>query len=590
MMDARKEYEERLARWNGQVAQNERSHQRMGNVRVLLAVGLVVAAVLLRNAVHFGFLLTGVFLGVVLSGMVHDRILERRELARRLARFYQRGLDRLAGRWAGKGSAGTEFLDKQHPYAIDLDIFGTGSLFELVNTAQTRGGRTELAHWLLEGAEPAEVAARQKAVGEMRSSVDLREELARRSGNARAHINTEALMAWAGQPPHAAAAGERLAALILPLITWTLLALGEFEVFGLALTVQCGLARFYRARTAKALSSMDLPAGDLAWLSELLACLEGEIFQAPRLQELRAKWKQEGVSASASLRKLARMVESMDARSSFLFALIGPFFLMKTQFAFALEAWRARHRSMIQDWLTALGEMEALSSLAGYAYEHPADVFPELVVEPGARLIEARGLGHPLIAESSAVRNDLLLDSGRPLHVISGSNMSGKSTWLRAIGVNVVLARAGAPVRASAMRLSPLQIGASIRTVDSLQEGVSRFYAEIKRLRQIVELTDRPEGMVFLIDEVLGGTNSHDRQIGAAYIVKALVERGAVGLITTHDLALTKVVEEVKPSGANFHFEDQLVDGKLSFDYRLRTGVVTKSNALDLMRSIGLEV
>jgi DNA mismatch repair ATPase MutS len=176
------------------------------------------------------------------------------------------------------------------------------------------------------------------------------------------------------------------------------------------------------------------------------------------------------------------------------------------------------------------------------------------------------------------------------LHVISGSNMSGKSTWLRAIGVNVALARAGAPVRASAMRLSPLQIGASIRTTDSLQEGVSRFYAEIKRLRQIVELTERPEGMVFLIDEVLGGTNSHDRQIGAAYIVKALVERGAVGLITTHDLALTKVVEEVKPAGANFHFEDQLLDGKLSFDYQLRAGVVTKSNALDLMRSIGLQV
>jgi DNA mismatch repair ATPase MutS len=199
-------------------------------------------------------------------------------------------------------------------------------------------------------------------------------------------------------------------------------------------------------------------------------------------------------------------------------------------------------------------------------------------------------LAHPLIAESSAVRNDILLDSNLPLHVISGSNMSGKSTWLRAIGANLVLALAGAPVRARQFRMTSLQIGASIRTVDSLQEGVSRFYAEIKRLRQIVQLTEQPGRMVFLIDEVLGGTNSHDRQIGAAYIVKALVNRGAVGLITTHDLALTRVVEEVKPRGANFHFEDQLADGKLSFDYRLQPGVVTKSNALDLMRSIGLDV
>jgi DNA mismatch repair ATPase MutS len=255
-----------------------------------------------------------------------------------------------------------------------------------------------------------------------------------------------------------------------------------------------------------------------------------------------------------------------------------------------LEAWRARHGPRIGDWLTALGEMEALSSLAGYAYEHPADVFPELVVDSASPMIGAQGLAHQLIAESSAVRNDMLLDAKQPLHVISGSNMSGKSTWLRAIGANLVLAMAGAPVRARQFRITTLQIGASIRTVDSLQEGVSRFYAEIKRVRQIIELSGPGQRVIFLIDEVLGGTNSHDRQVGAAFIVKALVDRGAVGLITTHDLALTQVVEEVKPPGANFHFEDQLAEGKLSFDYRLRPGIVKKSNALDLMRSIGLDV
>ena len=284
------------------------------------------------------------------------------------------------------------------------------------------------------------------------------------------------------------------------------------------------------------------------------------------------------------------LVDSMDARSSFLFALIGPFFLLKTQFAFALEAWRARCGPLVQDWLEALGEMEALSSLAGYAYEHPSDIFPELAANSVSPLIEAQGLAHPLLAESNAVRNDILLDSNQSLHVISGSNMSGKSTWLRAIGVNLVLAMAGAPVRARSFRMTTLQIGASIRTVDSLQEGISRFYAEIKRLKQIMELAGQRQRLIFLIDEVLGGTNSHDRQIGAAYIAKALTERGAVGLITTHDLALTQVAEDMKPKGANFHFEDQLTDGQLSFDYRLRPGVVKKSNALDLMRSIGLDV
>jgi hypothetical protein len=589
-MDARKEYEARLARWSQRVEHHERSHRRTGNLRVLLAAALMVVAVLLRNIVPISFLITGVIVGIFLSGMVHDRILERKDTARRLVRFYRRGLDRLGNRWAGQGFAGTEFLDKQHPYAVDLDIFGTGSLFELVNTAQTQAGRTKLAEWLLRGADHGEIAARQTAVAELRSQVDLREELAMRAGDARAHIHTDALMSWAGQTPNPASAVERVAALCLPLITWSLLLAGEFRLFSLALSAQCGFARVYRERTAKTLSSMNLPARHLSWLSELLGCLEGESFQTPRLQELQAKWQHDGVSASASLGQIARVVECMDARSSFAFALIGPFFLFKTQFAFALEAWRARHGPMIKDWLMALGEMEALSSLGGYAYEHPADVFPQLVVDSASPLIEANGLAHPLIAESNAVRNDLVLDCHQPLHVISGSNMSGKSTWLRAIGVNLVLALAGAPVRARHFRISSLQIGASIRTVDSLQEGVSRFYAEIKRLRQIVLLTDRPERMVFLIDEVLGGTNSHDRQIGAAFIVKALVDRGAVGLITTHDLALTHVVEEVKPPGANFHFEDQLADGKLSFDYRLRPGVVTKSNALDLMRSIGLDV
>jgi hypothetical protein len=589
-MEPKKEYEARLARWRQKVNHYELCHRRTGNLRVLLAAALVVAAVLLRNAVPVGFLLGGVFSGIFLSGMIHDRILERRDTARRMAAFYEGGLDRLSDRWAGKGSAGTEFLDKQHPYAIDLDIFGPGSLFELVNTAQTQAGRTRLAQWLLHGVGEGEVAARQTAVAEMRSKVDLREELAMRAGDARAHIDTDALMSWAAQPPNPAGAVERLAALCLPLLTWSLLLLGEFRLFPLALSVQCGFARTYRRRTAKALTSMNLPARDLLWLSELLSRLESENFQAPRLQEVQAKWKRDGVSASASLRRLARLVDCMDARSSFAFALIGPFFLLKTQFAFALEEWHARHGPMIEDWLKALGEMEALSSLAGYAYEHPSDVFPELVVNSGSTLIEAQGLAHPLIAQSSAVRNDLLLDSNQPLHVISGSNMSGKSTWLRAIGANLVLAMAGAPVRARTFRMTTLQIGASIRTVDSLQEGVSRFYAEIKRLRQIIQLTDQRQRLVFLIDEVLGGTNSHDRQIGAAFIVKALVERGAVGLITTHDLALTQVAEEVKPPGANFHFEDQLAEGKLSFDYRLETGVVKKSNALDLMRSIGLDV
>jgi len=590
IMDPGKEYEARLAQWSRRVDRYELWHRRTGNLRLLFAAALVLVAVLLRNTVAVGWLFTGVFAGLFLSGMVHDRILERRDTARRLAGFYTGGLDRLGYRWAGKGSPGTEFLDKQHPYAADLDLFGTGSLFEFVNTAQTRAGRTQLAEWLLNGAAQGDIAARQKAVAEMRGKLDLREELAVRAGDPQTQIDTDALMSWAAKPRCLTGMAARLGVFCLPLVTWSLYLMGEGQLCLLALAGQCGVALLYMGRTTRTLAAMKLPARDLRWLSDLLGRLEGECFQEARLQELQGKWKRDEVGASASLRRLARLADWVDARNNFAFELIGKFFMLGTQFGFALEGWRARHGPGIEAWLKALGEMEALSSLAGYAFEHPADVFPELAVNSNSPLIQAQGLAHPLIAESRAVRNDIVLDANQPLQVISGSNMSGKSTWLRALGANLVLARAGAPVRARQFRMTPLQIGASIRTVDSLQEGVSRFYAEITRLRQILQLTGQGGRVVFLIDEMLSGTNSHDRRIGAAGVVKALVERGAVGLVTTHDLALTQIVEEVKPPGANFHFEDQLVNGKLSFDYRLQPGVVKKSNALDLMRSIGLEV
>jgi DNA mismatch repair ATPase MutS len=276
-------------------------------------------------------------------------------------------------------------------------------------------------------------------------------------------------------------------------------------------------------------------------------------------------------------------------RRNKMFAPIAMILFWGTQFAFLLESWRAQWGHSVRQWLTALGELEALLALAGHSFEHPKDPFPELIEE--GPFFEGDELGHPLIPESALVRNDLRLGDDLRLFVVSGSNMSGKSTLLRTVGTNIILALAGAPVRARRLVLSPLNVGASIRIQDSLQEGISRFYAEIQRLRQIMDLSEegsRP--LLFLLDEILHGTNSHDRRIGAEAVVRGLVERGAVGLITTHDLALSRVADSLAPAAANVHFVDHLEDGKVLFDYQLRPGVVTKSNALDLMRSIGLEV
>jgi DNA mismatch repair ATPase MutS len=246
------------------------------------------------------------------------------------------------------------------------------------------------------------------------------------------------------------------------------------------------------------------------------------------------------------------------------------------------------HGHNIAGWLNATAEIEALSSLAGYAYENPEDPFPEFSEQ--SPCFDARGLGHPMLPRAKCVRNDVTIAGETRAFVVSGSNMSGKSTLLRTVGINAVLAMAGAPVRAASLRLSPLALGASIRINDSLKEGTSRFYAEIMRLKQLVVIADGSVPLMFLLDELLHGTNSHDRRIGAEAIIKGLVQKGAIGLLTTHDLALAHIVDALAPQAVNVHFEDHIENGRVLFDYHLREGIVRKSNALELMRSIGLEV
>jgi DNA mismatch repair ATPase MutS len=298
--------------------------------------------------------------------------------------------------------------------------------------------------------------------------------------------------------------------------------------------------------------------------------------KAPLLIELQKK-----LSGSKAIAELSRLAALLVAQKNQFFAPLAYLIMWPVQVAFAVEGWRARHGRDIARWLAAAGELEALAALGGYAFEHPDDPFAEIAGE-GA-VFDGQALAHPLLA--GAVANDVQLGDTRLL-LVSGSNMSGKSTLLRTVGTNLVLALAGAPVRAARLRCSPMQLGATLRIQDSLQEGASRFYAEIKKLRQIVDLTARGP-VLFLLDEILAGTNSHDRRIGAEGVVRGLVERGAVGLLTTHDLALA---EMQIPGALNVHFEDHLQDGELRFDYKMRDGVVRKSNALELMRAVGLKV
>jgi DNA mismatch repair ATPase MutS len=328
---------------------------------------------------------------------------------------------------------------------------------------------------------------------------------------------------------------------------------------------------------------------DLELLSGVLARVEGQTFHAPRLLELQSQLRSHQVPGSRAIARLRTIGDLIDSRDNLILRVLDVPLMYSMQVAFAAERWRQTHGGAVRPWLNAVGELEALISLAAYSYEHPADPFPEF--SEGPACIEAEQLAHPLIPAANCVRNNVSLGGEARVLLVSGSNMSGKSTLLRAVGINTVLALAGAPVRAHRLRLTPLQAAASIRVNDSLQEGSSRFYAEITRLREMFNLAGGNPPLLFLLDELLQGTNSNDRRIGAEGIVRALLNRGAIGVVSTHDLALTNIGGPLDGHlFHNVHFQDELENGRMRFDYKLQEGVVTKSNGLELMRSIGLDV
>ncbi|HYD50192.1 MAG TPA: mismatch repair protein, partial [Terriglobales bacterium] len=482
------------------------------------------------------------------------------------------------------------FLDPAHPYTADIDIFGAASLFQFLSTARTRVGEETLASWLLAAAPAPVIRQRQQAVAELAGKLDLREDLAVVS--AAVALHPEKLRAWSAETGLGSARAPRVAAATLVLVNLgAMIAATSGGPVGLpllTLLLQIGFAWYWRSRVHRICADAERALRDLGVLSLLLGRLERETFTGDALRSLRFKLDSEGLPPSRRIHQLSRRVELLDARRNELFAPFGALLMWTTQAALAIEAWRRHHGPAIREWLDVIGEIEALTAFAAYSFEHPEDAFPEIVEGEGH--LAAVALGHPLIADGRNVRNDLRLDAEQRLLIVSGSNMSGKSTLLRAVGVNVVLALAGAPVRAKQLRLSPLGLGASIRVMDSLETGTSRFYAEIKRLRQLVELSGGARPLLFLLDEVLSGTNSHDRRAGAEAVARSLIARGSLGLLTTHDLALAKLADNPELHAINVHFEDTLDRGEMSFDYHLRPGVVQKSNALELMRAVGLEV
>jgi hypothetical protein len=571
-------------------------------------------------------------LGFVWLARNHARVLRAREMAGRAIAFYERGLARLEDRWAGTGEPGERFRDDNHPYANDLDLFGRGSLFELLSIARTQTGEATLAGWLKAPADVPEIRARQEAIEELAPELDLRERLALTGIDVGVSVKTDRLIEWAElpmPPRRALRAVVWMATIAMALASLYLAATTIWWPLGVVILLLTAALRHFREPIDAILSARQSAAAagfvadvlshrvrDLETLAELLAQVEERRFLSARLERLRVHLTDGNRRASRLIARLHLLDELNDWQKNatllpvvlamaglytgrtWLVALaavvIGALMVVRPHVALAVERWRTVNGPRVRIWVDTIAQVEAFNSLAGYRYEQAADPFPEIVATddvPGAGAIfDAAQLRHPLLPRATVVPNDVRLDDSTRLLVVSGSNMSGKSTLLRAVGINAVMALAGAPVRAASLRVSPLAVGATLRIQDSLLEGRSRFYAEITRIRLLVDIAGGPVPLLFLLDELFHGTNSHDRLVGAQGVLRSLLTRRAIGLITTHDLALTAIVDELAPRAVNVHFQDWFDAGEMRFDYRMRPGPVARSNALALMRAVGLDV
>lgn len=591
------EYEQRLESRASKVRALTKQSDLYSNLRGF--VFLAAVAILMASTIWGLFSLQLIWLPIltfILLIILHARCVRRLRQARLAEAYYRTSLDRLNDQWIDVRPTGEEFFDPQHMYAGDLDLLGRGSLFQLICSARTKLGEETLARWLLSPASTKEIKERQQAVEELRNELDFREELELLEAEVHNDIEQTHLSEWVQQPLTTIPAPLQWASVIMGIfaactvISWMLSYTGLAPIC-VAIIIQVCLLFFIGPRIRELLNQTDEVRNGLAVLSDVLSLIEQRQFEAPHLKAIVSALETDGIPPSQSIAQLRRQIQGLNNcfRNQFsapLAILLGiPF-----HYVYAIQRWIIHIGPHCPDWLSAVGEFEALCSLAGYAYEHPEDPFPEIIESEVGPCLEATELGHPLIPLKEVVRNDVTLNADNRLLMISGSNMSGKSTLMRTVGTNFVLAMIGAPVRAVKFTVSPMQAGTAMRVQDSLQQGASLFYQSVARLSAVVHLADDPMPVLFLLDEILQGTNSHDRRIGAQSVIETLIERGGIGIVTTHDLALTEITTQFGNQAKNVHFEDQLIDGEMTFDYRMRPGIVKHSNALELMKMMGIEL
>ncbi len=532
----------------------------------------------------------------------HSRVDEQERWLGALAQVNNEAAARVSRRWDALPASGAHGPGADHPFADDLDIFGHASLFQLLGSIATEPGRETLSRWLTATTPPGDLRERQAAVSELAGRPGEREEFAALGRLVESErVSIEGLLEWADRGPwFTRGPFGRAAVLVLTTLQLGLLAAHlaggirqPLWIYPMAATLALFVA--FGARTMRTFTRVFTRAGALQRHADLFRRISEARFTSPYLLALQSELRASGTTAAREIARLATLGQFADLRHVSIFhPLVTLLTLWDFHVLVALEAWQRRAAPKLRDWYSVLGRFDALAALAALAHDNPSWPFPQ--VDQATLALDARQLGHPLIAEDRRVANDVRVGPPGSFLMVTGSNMSGKSTLLRAVGMNVVLAQAGGPVCAASMTLPPLSLATSMRVQDSLEEGVSYFMAAVRRLALVVEAARRvPAGgpmLLYLLDEVLQGTNTAERQVAVRRIVRHLLTLPVIGMVTTHDLELA-ACDELASACQSVHFTEGVEhhgEGiRLTFDYLLKPGVATSRNALKLLKMVGLD-
>lgn len=503
-------------------------------------------------------------------------------------------LRRLAWQWDTFSEKGEVHAHPHHPYSIDLNIFGRGSLFQYINSTVTYGGEQALASRLQGQEKPRAIKESQEAVKELVGSLHWRQHFqAKGMGEGKRKENPVRLLAWGKDPGAGAVYLDAL--LLIPVLTALLFLLYFLQVISLALplallAVQAITVLLTEKMVSRSFARTEMASDILKQYAGLLACIEGAGFTSSRLKHLQKTLSQGPHPASRQIKGLAGIVERIKFRhyQPIIYFPVNVATFWDLYTVKKLRTWKRSSGTVLEKWLEVLGEFEVYTSLAGIGFENPDWVYPEITY--GEPSFHASCLGHPLIKPEIRVCNDVSLPVPGTALIITGSNMSGKSTFLRTVGINLVLAYAGAPVCATELKTAFLPVFSKMQVVDDLAQGVSTYYAELSRIKMVIEAAKEGKPILYLLDEIFRGTNSRDRILGTKAIIRMLSRLPTLGLVTTHDLELAVLAEANPRLIKNYHFEDQMADSQITFDYRLKPGVSTTTNAVALMKMVGIAV